>query len=77
MVTKKSVISAASESPYGGFVNTDGEWCMTRTPDQFKRFLEERLGFIVTKCQSTNSSTAIATTVEGIQIFWNGFCKKL
>lgn len=24
----------------GDFVNTDGEWCGTRTPEQFKAFLE-------------------------------------
>lgn len=81
MTTKEKIIEAANrKSPYsgctGGFVNTDGEWCMTRTPEQFREFLERVFGFMVTECKATCGSTAIATTACGLQIAWNGFCCK-
>lgn len=82
MTTKEKIIEAANrKSIYsdhtGDFVNTDGEWCMTRTPEQFKAFLEEAFGFEVIECKPTNNSTAIATTADGLQIAWNGFCRKI
>lgn len=76
MTTKEKIINTASET-HGGFVNTDGEWSMTSTPEQFKAFLEKSFGFVVTKCKSSNTSTAVAFTADGLQIAWNGYCKKM
>lgn len=75
MTTKEQIINAASK-PYGEFVNTDGKWCMTRTPEQFKAFLENTFGFEVVECKSTNNSTAVAITADGLSIAWNGYCRK-
>lgn len=76
MTTKEKIINAASKE-YGGFVNTDGAWCMTRTPEQFKAFLENTFGFEVTECKSANNSMAVAITNDGLTIAWNGYCKKI
>lgn len=77
-MTKQKVIEAANKenkffSGRGSYVNTDGEWCSTRTPKEFKTYLE-KLGFEVLTCIETPYSKAIATTKEGISIAWNGFC---
>lgn len=69
------MIEAANEK-YGGFVCTDGEWCSTRTPEEFRAFIESQ-GFDVVKCISTLFSTAIAITADGYRFAWNGFCTKL
>lgn len=71
--TKETIIERASED-HGGFVNTDGAWCMTRTPQQFKEMLEHFFGFEVIDCKATAYSTAIATTKCGLSIAWNGHC---
>lgn len=81
MTTKEKIIEAANrKSPYwdrtGGFANTDGEWCMTSTPEQFKEFLEGA-GFVVIECRAAGGATAIATTACGLQIAWNGFCHRV
>lgn len=76
MTTKEKIINAASKE-HGGFVNTDGAWSMTRTPAQFKAFLENTFGFEVTECKSANNSTAVAITADGLTIAWNGYCKKI
>lgn len=74
--TKEKIIERANEN-YGGFVNTNGAWCLTRTPEQFKEMLEHFFGFEVIECKSTDGSSAIATTKCGLQIAWNGHCIKL
>ena len=74
--TKEKIIERANEN-YGGFVNTNGAWCLTRTPEQFKEMLEHFFGFEVIECKSTDRSSAIATTKCGLQIAWNGHCIKL
>lgn len=76
MTTKEKIINAASKE-HGGFVNTDGAWSTTRTPAQFKAFLENTFGFEVTECKSANNSTAVAITADGLTIAWNGYCKKI
>lgn len=70
---KNMVIEAVNECC---FVNTDGEWCSTRTPEEFKRFLEKE-GFEVVDCFSRPGTTAIAITTDGYRIAWNGHCRKL
>lgn len=75
MTTKEKIINAASKE-HGGFVNTDGAWCMIRTPEQFKVFLENTFGFEVIECNSANNSTAVAITADGLEIAWNGYCRK-
>lgn len=82
MTTKEKIIEAANhKSPYadfpGAYVNTDGEWCMTETPEQFKAFLEKTYGFEVVECKATAYSTAVATTACGLSIAWNGFCSRI
>lgn len=82
MTTKEKIIEAANRkslySDYtGDFVYTDGAWCMTRTPGQFKEFLEKAFGFEVIECKATTYSTAIATTACGLRIAWNGFCSRV
>ena len=76
MTTKQKIIEAATRREYGGFVNTDGEWCMTRNPEEFKAFLEDEFGFEVVECKEAPGSTAIAVTADGYVIAWNGYCGK-
>lgn len=75
--TKETIIETANQSEIGGFVNTDGDWCMTRTPEQFKEMLESYFGFEVIECKETAHSTAIATTKCGLLIAWNGHCRTI
>lgn len=82
MTTRERIVEAANRKPAygdapGGFVNTDGDWCATRTPEEFKAFLENNFGFEVTDCRSTAGSAAVATTACGLRIAWNGYCRKL
>lgn len=75
--TKEKIIETANEnSMTGGFVNTDGAWCMTRNPKEFKEMLEYFFGFKVIECSETISSTAIAITECGLKIAWNGHVSK-
>lgn len=75
MTTREQIIAAANRG--GAFVNTDGEWCATRTPAEFAEFLEREYGFDVVECHATGNSTAIAVTACGMQIVWNGFCRRV
>ena len=74
MTTKQTIMDIAKRSSYGGFVDTDGRWCLTRNAEEFKAFLEEAFGFIVVDCRPTAGSAAVATTNEGYCIAWNGHC---
>lgn len=76
MTTKQKIIEAATRREYGGFVNTDGKWCMIRNPEEFKAFLEDEFGFEVVECKEAPGSTAIAVTADGYVIAWNGYCGK-
>lgn len=76
MTTKEKIIEAVSKA-HGGFVDTDGAWCMTRTAAQFKEMLEKEFGFKVTACAPATGSTAVATTSDGLKIAWNGYCRKI
>lgn len=76
MTTKEKIISTTSKE-HGGFVNTDGAWCMTRTPAQFAAYLERMYGFEIIDCKSDKGSTAIAITSDGLMIAWNGYCKRI
>lgn len=76
MTTKEKIIEAASKA-HGGFANTDGAWCMTNTPEQFKEFLEKTFGFEVVECKVTAYCAAVATTACGLSIAWNGYCSRL
>lgn len=60
----------------GGFICTDGEWCYCRDTKEFKEFIE-RQGFEVESCVETATCSALATTKDGYQFSYNGFCKKL
>lgn len=75
--TKERIIETANQPEIGGFVNTDGDWCMTRTPEQFKEMLESYFGFEVIECKATAHSKAIAKTKCGLQIAWNGHCRTI
>lgn len=82
MATKEQIIEAANRFSKtwgikGGYVNTDGAWCSTRNPEQFKKFLEETYGFTVIRCTSTDHCTALAVTACGLEIAWNGYCRKI
>lgn len=72
---KDKIIKAANRTTEGGFVNTDGAWCMTRNPEEFKSMLEYFFGFNVIECIKTKYSTAVATTECGLKIAWNGHCE--
>ena len=76
MTTRQKIIEAATRDQFGHFVNTDGEWCMTRSPKEFKAFLEKEFGFEVVECKEMAGSTAVATTSDGYVIAWNGHCSK-
>lgn len=75
--SKEKIIEVANGNPIGGFVNTDGVWCITRSPKEFKEMLEHFFGFTVISCVKTEHSTAIATTECGLQIAWNGYCRRI
>lgn len=74
-MTNKEMIIATANKQYGGFVNTDGEWCMASDPVAFKRMLEN-LGFVVVECKETSISTAVAVTEDGYRIAYNGYCTR-
>ena len=81
MTTKDQIIAAANRvnKTYGikgDYVDTDGAWCRTSNPAEFKQFLEETYGFVITKCAATDHCTALAVTDCGLEIAWNGFCRK-
>ena len=71
MTSKTKIIETAK---HRGFVDTDGDWCMTRNSEEFKTFLEKNFGFKIISCKPTETSTAIAQTVDGYIIAWNGYC---
>ena len=73
---RDTIIRTANQREIGGFVSTDGAWCCTRNPQEFREFLEG-LGFEVKTCVATKNSTAVATTADGYKITWNGYCKKI
>lgn len=60
----------------GGFICTDGEWCSCRDTKEFKGFIE-RQGFEIESCVETATCSALATTKDGYQFTYNGFCKNL
>ena len=72
-MTKQKMIKIAEK---GGFANTNGEWCLATSPKEFKKFIESK-GFKVVKCVETAYSTAIATTEDGYQFAYNGYCTKI
>ena len=73
--TKKEKIIEVANRDCGGFVNTDGAWCMTRTPQEFAEMLEHFFGFQIESCVERNGCSALATTKDGYLIAWNGYCK--
>ncbi|MDR0947897.1 MAG: hypothetical protein LBM69_00085 [Lachnospiraceae bacterium] len=79
MTLREEMIEAAERKKgnhTGSFVRTDGQWCMTRTPEEFKQFIEKQ-GFEVIDCKRTRESNAIAITKDGYRFAWNGHCTKL
>lgn len=60
----------------GGFINTDGEWGACRGTKEFKWFIE-RQGFEVEYCVETSTCSALATTKDGYQFAYNGYCNNL
>lgn len=72
-MTKEEMIKIAEKR---GFANTNGEWCLASNPKDFKRFIENK-GFEVVKCVETPYSTAIATTKDGYEFAYNGYCTKI
>lgn len=72
--TKEKIIESAKRD-HGGFVCTDGAWCMTRTPKEFKEMLEYFFGFQIEKCEEKEGCSALATTKDGYIIAWNGYCR--
>lgn len=74
--TKEKIIESAKRE-HGGFICTDGAWCMTRTPKEFKEMLEYFFGFQIESCVERNGCSALATTKDGYLIAWNGYCKKV
>lgn len=73
MTKREEVIKTAAN---GGFVNTDGAWCMASNPAKFRAYLEH-IGFEVVECKETRNSTAIAITADGIRICYNGYCSNI
>lgn len=73
MTLRKEMIEIAN---VGGFICTDGEWCASRGTKEFKGFIE-RQGFEVESCVETATCSALATTKDGCQFAYNGFCRNL
>ena len=73
--TKEKIINVARQD-HGGFVCTDGAWCMTRTPKEFANMLEHFFGFRIESCEEKEGCSALATTKDGYTIAWNGYCRK-
>lgn len=77
-MNKETIIKVANYvSPIygkiGSFVNTDGNWILSNTPEKFRAYLEN-MGFNVINCYETRFSTAIAETIDGYVIAYNGNC---
>ena len=72
--TKEKIIESAKRD-HGGFVCTDGAWCMTRTTKEFADMLEYFFGFQIEKCEEKEGCSALATTKDGYIIAWNGYCR--
>ena len=78
-MTKQNIIGIATQTRgqiRGGYVDTDGEWCLTRSPEGLAALLSS-LGFTVTKAYKTAYSTAIVETEEGIRAAWNGWVEPI
>lgn len=76
-MTKQDIIDKAFQSRNGGqlrggYVSTDGAWCLTRSPEELANLLRN-LGFTVTKAYATVTCTAIVETVENVRAAWNGW----
>lgn len=81
MTLRNEMIERANEvgmmkGNVGSFICTDGEWCSCRGTKEFKEFIE-RQGFEVESCIETETCSALATTKDGYQFAYNGFCKNL
>lgn len=79
MTLREKMIKTAEQkckNYVGGYICTDGEWCSTNTPEEFKAFIE-KCGFEVLNCKSTENSTAIAITRDGYKFVWNGWCERI
>lgn len=80
MTMREKMIQAAetmcNNTPTGAFICPDGDWCATRTPEEFKAFIEQQ-GFEVLECERTKESTAVAITKDGYRFAWNGYCSKV
>jgi hypothetical protein len=76
-VTKEDIIEIAKDNNgLGGYVNTDGAWCDTRTPRELAEIIES-LGFVVVSAIDTPTCTARITTADGYVMSWNGFVRKI
>lgn len=67
-------IMRTAKNPFGGFVNTDGDWCATRTPEEFKDYLLSIEPVPVRHYGSTQLCTAYVVFENGLKCTWNGCC---
>ena len=56
----------------GGYVDTDGEWCLCHTPAKLKKYIES-LGFKVVKATKTCGCSAWIETACGYGMAYTGF----
>jgi hypothetical protein len=70
------LLAAYERNGDGGYINTDGYWAGTRTPEELAALIE-KIGFKVESAVSTATCTALITTAEGFEMSWNGYVRKL
>ena len=76
MTKYEDIVAAAGKGFFGGFVSTDGDWCATRTPVEFKAYFEAIVpeNVYVVEFGSKSYSTAYVKLDNGIVCMWNGRC---
>ena len=67
-------IETAANTPNGSYVNTDGDWCMTRTPEELRDYLTPIVPYSVVEIGKTNTCTAFVVFENGLKATWNGYC---
>jgi hypothetical protein len=82
-VNKAEIIRTANQTnSLGGYINTDGKWCATRTPDELATLINS-LGFVVISAKVTHNCTTqviaadIVGELRGVYVMsWNGFVRQ-
>ena len=73
-MTYSEILDAATRSKYGGYVNTDGDWCLTRSPEEFSIYLSKIVPFDIILFGCTCNCSAFVVFSNNLKCYFNGFC---